>query len=67
MTSASANPDEMQHYAAFHQGLHCLPKYPFRDFQKGLGTCMVLLKLQLSKDKPKALKCDSIYNIDMLF
>ena len=28
----SADPDEMQHSAAFHLGLHCLPKYPFRDF-----------------------------------
>ena len=26
----SADPDEMQHYAAFHLGLRCLPKYPFR-------------------------------------
>ena len=25
-----ADPDEMQHYAAFHLGLHCLPNYPFR-------------------------------------
>ena len=25
----SADPDEMQHiYAAFHLGLHCLPKVP---------------------------------------
>ena len=22
----------MQHYAAFHLGLHCLQNYPFRDF-----------------------------------
>ena len=22
----------MQHYAAFHLGLHCLQKYPFREF-----------------------------------
>ena len=29
----SADPDEMQHYAAFHLGFHCLPKYPFRVFQ----------------------------------
>ena len=29
----SADPDEMQHYAAFHLGFHYLPKYPFRDFQ----------------------------------
>ena len=26
----SADPDEMQHYAAFHLELHCLPMYPFR-------------------------------------
>ena len=28
--ASSVNPDEMQHYAAFHLGLHCPPKYPFR-------------------------------------
>ena len=28
----SADPDEMQHQAAFHLGLHCLPKYVFRGF-----------------------------------
>ena len=28
----SVDPDEMQHYAAFHLGLHCLPKYPFWGF-----------------------------------
>ena len=28
----SVDPDEMQHHAAFHQGLHCLPKYPIRGF-----------------------------------
>ena len=26
------DPNEMQHYAAFHLGLYCLPKYPFRGF-----------------------------------
>ena len=33
-----ADPDEMQHCAASHQGLHCLPKYPLRGFPvyKGL-------------------------------
>ena len=30
----SADPGEMQHYAAFHQGLHCLPKYLFRSFDE---------------------------------
>ena len=29
----TADPDEMQLYAAFHLGLHCLPKYLFRGFQ----------------------------------
>ena len=33
----SADPDEMQHYAAFHLGLHCLPKYLFRGFQYTQG------------------------------
>ena len=26
----SADPDEMPHFVAFHQRLHCLPKYPFK-------------------------------------
>ena len=30
--SNSVDPDEMQHYAAFHLGLHCLQKYSFRGF-----------------------------------
>ena len=29
----SVDPDEMQHYAAFHLGLQCLPKYPLGGFQ----------------------------------
>ena len=29
--------DEMAHYAAFHLGLHCLSKYPFRGFQNTKG------------------------------
>ena len=33
----SADPNEMQHYAAFHLGRHCLPKYPFRGFQNTKG------------------------------
>ena len=27
----SEDPDEMVHYAAFHLGLHCLPKNAFRS------------------------------------
>ena len=30
--SNSADHDEIHHNAAFHLGLHCLPKYPFRGF-----------------------------------
>ena len=30
--ASSADLDEMQHTAAFHQGLHCLPKYAFGGF-----------------------------------
>ena len=33
----SADPDEMQHNAAFHLGLHCLRKYPFRGFLSTMG------------------------------
>ena len=29
----SADPDEMQHSAAFHLGLQCLQKYLFKGFQ----------------------------------
>ena len=29
----STDPDEMLPYAAFHLGLHCLPKYPFTGIQ----------------------------------
>ena len=29
----SVDPDEMQHYAAFHLGLHCLQKYRFEVSQ----------------------------------
>ena len=33
----SADPDEMPQCAAFHLGLHCLPKYPFKGFQFSKG------------------------------
>ena len=33
----SADPDEMQQYAAFHLGLHCWPKYLSRGFQNTKG------------------------------
>ena len=30
--ASSAQPDEILPCAAFHMGLHCLPKLPFRGF-----------------------------------
>ena len=33
----SADPDEIQPYAAFHPGLHCLPKYLFTGIQNEKG------------------------------
>ena len=34
----SADPDEMPPYAAFHLGLHCLPKYLFTGIQTEKGN-----------------------------
>ena len=31
--SNCADPDKMQHDAAFYLGLHCLPNNPLRDFK----------------------------------
>ena len=33
----TVDPDEMQHYAAFHLGLHSLQKYSFRGLPKTKG------------------------------
>ena len=33
----SVDPDEMQHYAAFHLDLDCSPKYPFSGLQYTKG------------------------------
>ena len=33
----SVDSYEMLHYAAFSQGLHCLPKYPFSNFPYAKG------------------------------
>ena len=39
----SADPGEMQQYAAFHLCLHCLPKYQFtRPVYKGLKNLLIL-------------------------
>ena len=37
----SVDPDEMQHYAAFHLGLHCLQKYSFRSFQNTFSVNII--------------------------
>ena len=36
-SAKSVGLDEMQHHAAFHLGLHCLSKYPFKGFQYTVG------------------------------
>ena len=33
----NADPDEMLPYVAFHQGLHCLPKYLFTGIKNEKG------------------------------
>ena len=33
----SSKIDEVLHYGAFHLGLHCLPKYPFRGLRSIKG------------------------------
>ena len=40
-----ADPDEMSHFVSFLLGLHCLPKYLFRNFYKSkrLGVYIVFL------------------------
>ena len=37
----SADPDEMLPYAAFHLGLHCLPKYLCTGVVNEKGKCFV--------------------------
>ena len=34
---ASVKPDEMPHYAVFHLGLHCLPKYTYRSIRMSIN------------------------------
>ena len=38
--SNSLDPDEMQHYTAFHQGLHCLQKNLLRSFPNTKGKVL---------------------------
>ena len=40
----SAGPDEIPDDAAFHQGLHCLPKYPFRGFWYTKVICSLVIR-----------------------
>ena len=45
----SADPDEMQHYAAFHLGLHYLPNYPFRGFRYTNQFYMIIVVQRVSR------------------
>ena len=48
----SVDPDEMQHYTAFHQGLHCLQKYSFR----GSRIVVVVLSTSVIRNLPLVLE-----------
>ena len=41
----SADLDEMPAYAAFHLGIHCLPKYLFISIQNEKGDLFVLIHI----------------------
>ena len=43
----SADPDGMQHYAAFHLGLHCLPEYWFMEFSVQMVKSAMKTKVSL--------------------
>ena len=50
----SVDPDEMQHYAAFHLGLHYLQKYSFRGSQRQRvflqhSSCNQLFSIRMNK------------------
>ena len=45
----SVDPDEMQHYAAFHLGLQCLQKYSFRGFRIQRDNWCTRLEVYASK------------------
>ena len=49
----SVDPDEMQHYAAFHLGLHCLPKY--------------LSSVQYNKKSKNYYFPNFLYHIDLIY
>ena len=40
----SADHDELPHDAAFHQYLHCLPKYPLRVFWYTKVICSLVIR-----------------------
>ena len=41
MLANSADPDEMQQYAAFHLGLHCLLQCTFSGFEYAKGKVSI--------------------------
>ena len=56
----SADPDEMQHYATFHQGLACLPKYLLRGLQ------YTRVKWHICTTRPLAI-CQYLWNFAEMF
>ena len=60
----SAEPDEMPPCAAFHLGLHCLPKYLFMGIQN--ETCCMSLEMHLNYLKLISLKL-IVFQINLNF
>ena len=57
----SVGPDEMQHDAAFHLGLHSLPKYSFRGFRNTKGYLGIKLMTWFSLCVCANILCELLY------
>ena len=57
----SADPDEMQHYAVFHLGLHCLPKYSFLETST-LDAGIVLAEIHITNISAKVYALGFLFN-----
>ena len=61
----TADPDEMQHYAAFHLGLYCLPKYRFRGFQYTKGYSSKIRSTSTISEKVMYSQKKALYSTPM--
>ena len=64
----SAGPDEMPQNAAFHLGLHFLPKYPFSGFQHAKGKLAIIFPFSLTSSLWLSQRyCSSTHNRYLLY